>query len=155
MTKGIAGKEPNPREIYADIIDHPHWESPKHPPMSLYDRAAQFSPFAALTGYEDMIGEEARLVDNRIELSEEELEELNRTLGRINEAIEAGEKPMLTITFFVPDPLKAGGIYETVTEKVRRIDPVEQKIILDRIVSIGGSCMEIQIADILEIEEEE
>jgi hypothetical protein len=155
MTKGIAGKELNPREIYADIIDHPHWESPKHPPMSLYDRAAQFSPFAALTGYEDMIGEEARLVDNRIELSEEELEELNRTLGRINEAIEAGEKPMLTITFFVPDPLKAGGIYETVTEKVRRIDPVEQKIILDRIVSIGGSCMEIQIADILEIEEEE
>jgi len=155
MTKGIAGKELNPREIYADIIDHPHWESPKHPPMSLYDRAAQFSPFAALTGYEDMIGEEARLVDNRIELSEEELEELNRTLGRINEAIEAGEKPMLTITFFVPDPLKAGGIYETVTEKVRRIDPVEQKIILDRIVSIGGSCMEIQIADILEIEKEE
>ena len=44
MAKGITGKEPDPREIYGDIIDHPHWESPKHPPMSLYDRAAQFAP---------------------------------------------------------------------------------------------------------------
>ena len=151
----IYGKGPDPREVYADIIDHPHWVSPKHPPMSLYDRAAQFAPFAALSGYEDMIDEEARLTDNRIELSEGELEELNRTLGRINEAIEAGEKPVLTITYFIPDPLKPGGVYEKVTEKIRRIDPVGQKIILNRIVSIGGSYMEIRIADILEILEEE
>ena len=53
----IIGKEPDPREVYADIIDHPHWVSPKHPPMSLYNRAAQFAPFAALSGYDDMIDE--------------------------------------------------------------------------------------------------
>ena len=94
-------------------------------------------------------------MDNKIELSEEELEELNRTLGRINEAIEAGEKPVLTIIYFVPDPLKPGGVYEKVTEKIRRIDQVGQKIILDRIVSIGGSYMEIRIENILEILEEE
>ena len=66
MAKGITGKEPDPREVYKGIIDHPHWESPTHPPMSLYDRAAQFAPFAALAGYEDMICEEAR----RAEMSE-------------------------------------------------------------------------------------
>ena len=87
MTKGITEREPDPREVYGDIIDHPHWESPTHPPMSLYDRAAQFAPFAALSGYDDMIGEEARLVDNRIELSEEETEELNRKLSRMDEMI--------------------------------------------------------------------
>ena len=100
MAKGITGKEPDPREVYGDIIDHPHWESPKHPPMSLYDRAAQFAPFAALSGYDDMIGEEARLVDNRIELSEEEWEELNRKLGRIDETICQGERPAATITLY-------------------------------------------------------
>ena len=117
MAKGITGKEPDPREVYGDIIDHPHWESPKHPPMSLYDRAAQFAPFAALSGYDDMIGEEARLVDNRIELSEEEWEELNRKLGRIDETIRQGAQPAATITYFVPDPLKPGGLYETIAEK--------------------------------------
>lgn len=59
MTKGITGKEPNPKIVYADIIDMPHHTSSKHPQMSLYDRAAQFMPFAALTGYEDMINEAA------------------------------------------------------------------------------------------------
>ena len=101
MTKGITGKEPDPREVYGDIIDHPHWESPTHPPMSLYDRAAQFAPFAALSGYDDMIDEEARLVDNKIELSDEELEELNRKLSRINESINQGNPPAAIITYFV------------------------------------------------------
>lgn len=151
MAKGITGKEPDPREVYADIIDHPHWVSPKHPPMSLYDRAAQFSPFAALSGYEEMIGEEARLVDNKIELGEEELEEVNRELGRIDEAIRQGNPPAVTVTYFIPDPLKAGGIYETVTEKVRRVDPAAGTVQLDRTVTAAGTRMEIRIEDILDI----
>lgn len=154
MAKGITGKEPDPREVYGDIIDHPHWESPTHPPMSLYDRAAQFAPFAALTGYEDMIGEEARLVDNKIELSDEELTELNRKLSQISEKISQGFRPVTTITYFVSDPLKPGGLYETTTEKVRRVDAISEKIQLDRKVTTAGSYMEIRIEDILDIQEE-
>ena len=155
MAKGITGKEPDPREVYGDIIDHPHWESPKHPPMSLYDRAAQFAPFAALSGYDDMIDEEARMVDNRIELSEEETEELNRKLSRIDEKIGSGIRPAVTITYFVPDPLKPGGEYRTATEKVRRVDAVHGVIQLDRKVTTAGSYMEIPIRDIQDIREGE
>lgn len=154
MARGITGKEPDPREVYGDIIDHPHWVSPTRPPMSLYDRAAQFAPFAALTGYEDMIGEEARLVDNRIELSAEELAELNRKLGLISEKISRGTFPAAAVTYFVPDPLKPGGVYETVTEKIRRVDAVAGTIRLDRKVTAAGSYMEIRIDDILDIREE-
>lgn len=155
MAKAVAGRDPDPRVVYGDIIDHPHWVSPTHPPMSLYDRAAQFSPFAALTGYEDMIGEEARMVDNKIELGEEDLAELNRKLGRIGQEISLGIRPEATITYFVPDPLKPGGVYETVTEKIRRADAVSGTIQLDRIVTVGGSYMELRIEDILDIQEEE
>ena len=153
MAKGVTGKEPDPREVYADIIGHPHWVSPAHPPMSLYDRAAQFAPFAALAGYEDMIGEEARLVDNRIELSSEELEELNRELARIDEAVRRGERPAVTVTYFVPDPLKNGGLYETARERVRRVDPVAGTLRLDRKATAAGSWMEIRIEDILDLRE--
>ena len=61
MTQGIGENEPDPRIIYADIIDLPHWQSPTRPHMSLHDRAAQFAPFAALTGYHEMVDEEAKL----------------------------------------------------------------------------------------------
>ena len=143
MSREITGKTPDPREVYGDIIDHPHWVSPKHPPMSLYNRAAQFAPFAALSGYSEMIGEEARLVDNRIEPDEEELAELNRKLNRLAEAAAAGEKPAVTVTFFVPDPLKSGGVYETITAVVRRVDPVARTLSLD--------SMDLSFADILDI----
>ena len=66
MTKGITEKEPDPRIVYADIIGLPHHQSPTRPHMSLYDRAAQFAPFAALTGYDDMIVEEVRETDTRV-----------------------------------------------------------------------------------------
>lgn len=66
MAKGIINKEPDPRIVYADIIDLPHHQSSTHPHMSLYDRAAQFAPFAALTGYDDMITEEARKINEDI-----------------------------------------------------------------------------------------
>ena len=153
MAKGITGKEPDPREVYADIIGHPHWVSPTHPPMSLYDRAAQFSPYAALVGYEDMISEEARSVDSKIELGEEELEELNRKLYIISGAIQRGSHPSVTVTYFVPDPLKPGGTYETITENVRRVDAADGMIQLERKATRAGSYMEIRIEDILVIQE--
>jgi len=154
MTKGMTGKEPDARVVYADIINHPRHISDHHPQMSLYDRAAQFAPFAALSGYDDMIIEEARLVDNKIELSDEEIEHLNQQLSRITEMIANGTKPEVSITYFIPDPLKAGGRYETVREQIRRVDTVEQAIILNRKVGKGGSFATIRIADILQIEEE-
>ena len=77
MAKGLKDGEPNGRDVYADIIDHPHWQSPTRPHMSLYDRAAQFSAFDALAGYTDMVREEQRLTDEQIELDDAGLEKLN------------------------------------------------------------------------------
>ena len=151
MTKGITGKEPDPREVYADIIDLPHHESDHHPPMSLYDRAAQFSPYAALSGYDDMVAEEDRLVDSRIEPGEDDLKQLNEQLKQISSAIEGGTRPEAEITCFIPDPLKAGGRYETIRERIRKVDPIGQTVILDRKTGVSGSYMAIPIGDILEI----
>ena len=151
MTRGITEKEPDPRIVYAGIIDHPHHVSRKYPQMSLYDRAAQFAPFAALSGYDDMISEEARLVGNRIELSEEEINQLNRKLSVIIDAIDDGTKPEISVTYFIPDDLKAGGRYETVTEKIRNVDMAEEKIILQKKVGKGGSYETIRLTDILDI----
>ena len=155
MTQGITGKEPDPREVYADIIELPRHVSDHHPPMSLYDRAAQFAPFAALAGYDEMVAEEARLEDRRIELSEEETAELNRALRRIGRALDRGEKPLITMTRFFPDPLKPGGRYETVTERIRRIDIPRQELILDRTGGFSGAFLTVPIGNILEIQEPE
>ena len=151
MTKGITGHEPDPRAIYADIIDKPHWQSPTRPHMSLYDRAAQFAPFAALTGYDDMVEEEARLVDNRIELDSSELETLNRKLETIADAIEGGESPEVSVTYFVPDLLKEGGSYKTITEVIKRVDNISRKLVLERKTGVAEMNMTIDINDILEI----
>ena len=77
MSKGVQGKEPDARKVYAGIIDMPHWKSPSRPHMSLYDRSAQFASYKALSGYEDMVAEEARLTDSRLTLEEHELNVLN------------------------------------------------------------------------------
>ena len=130
MTKGIIEKEPDPRVVYADIIDRPHWQSPTRPHMSLYDRAAQFAPFAALTGYDDMIVEEARETDTRVDLEGWELEQLNQKLTLIADVLEDGNKPHLTFTVFVPDEKKAGGKYVEVTDTVKRIDATARKVVL-------------------------
>ncbi len=151
MTKGITSQEPNPREVYADIIDLPHHESDHHPPMSPEDRAAQFAPYAALSGYHDLISEEARLVDSKIELSEDAQDSLERKLNLIQSAILDGMKPEISITCFIPDPRKAGGRYETVTEKIRKVDSIAQRIILDRKTGLSGSWQSISFADILDI----
>lgn len=94
---------------YDDILHLPHHRSEKHPPMSMRDRAAQFSSFRALAGYEDAIGETARLTDRRIERGEEERHRLDAILRQLE--CRLAEKPTVTVTYFRPDDRKAGGAY--------------------------------------------
>ncbi len=121
---------PSPRLVYGDIIDLPHHQSPTRPHMSLHDRAAQFSPFAALTGYEEMVDEEARLTEREISLGDADLDILDQQFRRLSELLSAGSRPPVTVTFFVPDPHKAGGRYDTVSGLARRLDPVEKRLLL-------------------------
>lgn len=132
MTKGITDKEPDPRIVYADIINLPHHQSTTHPHMSLYDRAAQFSSYKALSGFEDMVAEEARLTDREIELEDHDLDVLNQKLSLIADVLADGETPLITFTVFVPDESKAGGEYRNVTEKVKKIDVIGRKVVLAR-----------------------
>ncbi len=158
MAQGIQpGEKPNARNVYADIIDLPHWEpGSKHPRMSLHDRAAQFAPFAALVGYDEMVDEEARLTDRQIEPGEEQLNLLNQQLNVINDTIAGGNRPEVTITFFIPDEHKAGGRYATITARVKRIDTTARQVILitrdqpdipetilfDRIISLQSNLVD-------------
>ena len=151
MTKGLKGSKPNGRDVYPDIIDHPHWQSPTRPHMSLYDRAAQFSSFDALAGYSDMVQEEERMTGAQLQLEEYEKECLNQKLNLIHDAIETGERPLLTITYFVPDERKAGGKYLTVTEEIKKIDPVFHKVVLARTEGAGMLNVEIDIDRIIDI----
>ena len=137
MTKGITEKEPDPRIVYAEYINLPHHVSPTRPQMSLYDRAAQFSPFAALTGYDDMIAEEARWVGKKTELGDDDSELLSLKLNKIAELIEKGQRPCVSITYFQPDKKKAGGKYVTTTEEIYRVDQVERRLILARMEGVG------------------
>ena len=98
------------------------------PRMSLYDRAAQFSPFAALTGYEDAVEETARLTDTRLELSEDMKTILNEKMQMIVDNLDS--EPIVTITYFVPDKKKSGGAYVDVTGVVKEIDEYERCIVM-------------------------
>jgi hypothetical protein len=118
-------KQPHP---YEDILHLPHHVSKERPHMSLLDRAAQFSPFAALVGYEDVIDETARLTTPERELDEEEKAELDRRVGIL--AAHLGEKPVVTVEYFVPDTLKSGGAYRTRTGALVRISPVRKILTL-------------------------
>ncbi len=157
MAKGITGKEPDPREVYADIIDLPHWQSPTRLHMSLYDRAAQFASYKALSGYEDMVAEEARLTDSEAPLSENAMVLLNQKLNLISDVIEDGIHPELTFTVFVPDQKKSGGKYDNMIGTVKKVDTVYRRVILmetegrgrmnkmidfDRIADIHGSLVD-------------
>ena len=127
---------------YDDIIALPHPEPRTHPRMSLHDRAAQFSPFAALTGHSAAIAETGRLTDSRITLDESEMARVDAALQRLRELLP--QAPAVSITYFVPDERKAGGSYQTVTGTVRRIDTVNGILLLtDR--------REVPIADIFDI----
>lgn len=114
---------------YDDIINLPHHVSNKHPHMAPIDRAAQFSPFAALTGHDEAIKETARLTDERMELDENRKELLDARLQLLREHL--GEKPTVTFTFFEPDERKSGGAYVTVTGSVKKIEEYENKIVLE------------------------
>ena len=151
MTKDIKSNEPDARIVYADIIRLPHWQSPTRPPLSAYERAAQFSSFNALEGYEDMVGEEARVVDTQEELTETEMEILNQKINLIADVIEDGHHPILTFTYFLNDSMKQGGSYVTMTERVRKIDAVGKKIQLFRTVGASKSYMELDMDKIKDI----
>ena len=113
---------------YDDIIHLPHPTSHRHPRMPISDRAAQFSPFAALTGHKAAIEETARVTDRRIELDEDAKEQLDQTLQLLLERFD--EQPEITVTWFSPDKKKAGGQYHTTTGKLKRIDTQESRLIL-------------------------
>ena len=113
---------------YEDIVDLPHHVSRKHPQPTMADRAARFTPFAAITGYEEMVLEEARVTDDRIEMDESSKAALNEKLNMILEFID--EQPEVSITYFEPDKRKAGGAYITVTGTVKRIDEYEHLVIM-------------------------
>lgn len=113
---------------YDDIINLPHHVSSRRAPMTMIDRAAQFSPFAALTGYDAAIQETGRLTEGYIHLDESSKESLNEQLRLIQESLD--EQPEITVTYFRPDERKNGGAYISITGTVRKIDQYEQAIIM-------------------------
>ena len=128
---------------YEDIINLPHHVSSTRAQMSMMDRAAQFSPFAALTGYDAAIKETARLTDQKIELDDYEKEEINDKIQLIAEHL--GEDFEVVITFFQPDGKKAGGAYVDALGVVKKIDEYERMIVL-------REGRKVPIDDILQIE---
>ena len=109
---------------YDDIIHLPHPVSDKRPGMPMIDRAAQFSPFSALTGYEDVIEETGRLTDSSSELTDTRLDQINDKLGILEE--NSHIQPAVTVMYFEPDQRKTGGSYVTATGHVKRVDRYEQ-----------------------------
>ena len=128
---------------YDDILYLQHHVSETRPHISNYDRAAQFSPFAALTGYGAAISETARQTDRKIELDDDQIQTMNAALRLLQTHI--NEQPEVAITYFQPDDRKQGGAYHTVTGHVYRIDAAKGTVVLtDKMV--------IPIADILKID---
>lgn len=122
---------------YDDIINLPHHQSKNHPHMSMHDRAAQFAPFAALTGYDDAIKEARRLTDSKPELDENQLEELDQKLADLMTRIE--EHPEVTITYFEPDDNKDGGEYIAYDGRLSKIDYAGKALIFEdnKIISLS------------------
>ena len=136
------------REKYKDIIDLPHFVSKNRKHMSNHDRAAQFAPFAALTGYEAAIDEKSRLTEDRIELSENDLNMLNKKINILKDHKEENNEIILTI--FIPDRTKNGGSYEDINIKFRMVDDINKVIVdekknyypLDYILDINGEIID-------------
>lgn len=135
----------NTENRYDDIINLRHYSSPARPRMSRMNRAAQFAPFAALTGYDAAVTETARLTDKRHELTEDERIMLSEKLHILSENEQ--DRPVVRITYFLPDSRKSGGSYEIIGGAVRRIDEGEMKIVF-------ADGRKIDIADIRDIEGE-
>ena len=136
------------RGDYDDLLDLPHHVSESRPQMPMSDRAAQFSPFAALTGYGDAIAETARLTEQRVELSEEERELLDRKQQYLLSMVT--DRPEVTVTYFVPDARKAGGAYVIRSGRLEKVDLSERLmyltdgtvIALDEIIGIESPLFE-------------
>lgn len=128
---------------YDDIINLPHHVSKTRPQMSMYDRAAQFSAFKALTGFDDEVNETARLTDRKLELTEEDIMDLNLKIQVLKEY--ADTRPFIFVEYFIPDKKKSGGAYVTTTGNFRRIDEYAANLILT-------SGEEIHLSDIYSIE---
>ena len=114
---------------YDDILHLPHPTSKRHPRMPIADRAAQFAPFAALTGYGDVIKETARLTEARPELSEDEKAEMDQTLRAVLNT--QGKIAEIVVTYFAPDARKSGGAYRRAAGKIRRVDEAKDVLILE------------------------
>lgn len=112
---------------YDDIINLSRPQYHDLPPMSIHDRAAQFSPFAALVGYDAAVEETARLTDSRREMEEDEIDELNRQLSELNKRL--SERPRIRVTYFIRDRKKEGGRYASKIGNARTIDQAENRII--------------------------
>lgn len=133
---------------YDDIINLPHHVSTTRPHMTAIDRAAQFSPFAALTGYDTAIKETARLTDERVELDEYTKDVLSEKLQIIADRIK--EQPKIAITYFQPDAKKNGGAYVTAISAAKKMDEYERVVVMidgtvipiDEIISIDGQIFE-------------
>jgi hypothetical protein len=136
---------------YDDIINLPHHVSTTRPHMTAIDRAAQFSPFAALTGYDSAIKETARLTGKRVELDEDVKDALSDRLQIIADRIK--ELPEIAITYFQPDAKKSGGAYVTAVSSAKKIDEYERVIVMtdgtaipiDEIISIDGQIFESMV----------
>ena len=113
---------------YEDIVNLPPHISKKHSQPTMLERAARFAPFAAITGYEEMVLEEARVTEERIELDEGTLAMLNEKLNIIHDSLDS--EPVIQITYFEPDKKKSGGAYISVTGMVKRIDEYERLVIM-------------------------
>ena len=138
----------NDEHRYDDIIDLPHHVSRKHSQMPLLDRAAQFAPFAALTGHEAAIKETARLTEDETELDESSKELLNLKLQYVREHLT--EQPEVTVTYFEPDTKKSGGAYVTMTGVVKKVDEYVRELVfedgkrvaLDTVMWIDGTVFD-------------
>ena len=134
-------------ERYEKIIDLPHHSPTTRPRMPKADRAAQFAPYSALSGYEEAVEETARPTDRQIELDEGEIEKINATLTTL---LSAPIDTRVEVTFFRPDRKKSGGAYVTVRGDIEKIDEHSRTITL-----IGGAPISFKsILSICEIDEE-
>jgi len=121
-------KDPEDPHRYEDMLELPHHVSASHAHMTAHDRAAQFSPFAALTGYEAAIDETARRTGEKEEPDEDRKLVLDRKLRILREKI--GEHPVISVTYFQPDEQKEGGFYITVSGNVKKVDENKRSIVM-------------------------
>ena len=113
---------------YHDILNLPHPVSRRHPPMPAENRAAQFAPFAALTGYDDVIEETGRVTDEQAVLADDRAAYLDERLAELRGRL--ADRPSVTVTYFAPDEKEAGGAYRTVTGHLKKIDEFERTVVL-------------------------